>query len=259
MRNILAVFGKEFRSYFSSPTAYVIFTVFLVLTGYFFYALLSQFMVMSLRAMQYAQAYGQNMPLNVNDMLVRPLFANMSIVILFVLPMMTMRLFAEEKKMGTIELLITSPITNIQIILGKYLASVAVLAIMISLTFVHQLVLIIYGNPEVMPILASYLGMLLLGSSFLAFGLLISSFTDNQVVAGFTSFGVFMFLWVIGWAEGFAGPLLGKLVAFISVTNHFNDFGKGVIDTGHIVFYLSCIVLGLFLTERTLESWKWRQ
>ena len=180
-------------------------------------------------------------------------------MMLFVLPMMTMRLLAEEKKLGTIELLLTSPVTNLQIVLGKYLASLALLTIMIGLSFIHQFILLIYGNPELLPILAGYLGMLLMGASFLALGLLISSFTDSQVVAGFVSFGLFLLLWVIGWAENFAGPLLGKFFAFICFINHFTDFAKGVVDTKHIVFYLSAIFLGLFLTERTLESWKWRQ
>jgi ABC-2 type transport system permease protein len=259
MKNILAIFYKEFRSYFVSPIAYVIFCVFLILTGYFFYMFLTQFMFMCLKAMQYAQYYGESPVMNINEQVIRPLFGNISIIVLFVLPMMTMRLYAEEKKMGTIELLMTSPVTNTQAILGKYLASLALYAIMLGLTFSHQLILVLFGEPELAPILTGYLGLFLMGATFLAFGLLVSSFTDNQVVAGFVSFGLFLFLWVIGWAEKVAGPVFGKVVAFICVINHYQDFGKGVVDTKDVVFYLSCIFLALFLTERALEAQRWRQ
>jgi ABC-2 type transport system permease protein len=260
MRNILAIFGKEFRYYFVSPVAYVIFTLFLLLTGYFFYMFVSQFVLMCLQSMQWAQAYQQTPPpMNVNEMVVRPLFGNISIVVLFMLPMVTMRLFAEEKKMGTIELLLTSPVTNWQAVLGKYLAALVFFAAMVVLTGIHQVILVLYGRPEVAPILTAYLGLFLMGASFLAGGLLVSSLTDNQIVAGFVSFGLFLLWWVIGWAENFAGPVFGKFFAYLCVLNHYDDFAKGVIDTKDVVFYLSCIFLGLFLTERTLTAQRWRQ
>lgn len=260
MKNIISIFTKEFRYYFVSPVAYVILTMFLLLNGYFFFMFISSFMDMCMRYMQMAQYYQQAPPpMNVNEMVIRPLFGNMSIIILFMLPMMTMRLFAEEKKMGTIELLMTSPVTNWQAILGKYFAALTLFAVMMALSLVHLAILVIYGNPEIMPILTGYLGLFLMGASFLAFGLMISSFTDNQIVAGFVSFGLFLLLWVIGWAENFAGPVFGKVFSYLCVINHFEDFAKGVIDTKDLVFYFSCIFFGLFLTERTLEAQRWRQ
>jgi ABC-2 type transport system permease protein len=260
MRNILSIFTKEFRSYFVSPVAYVILTMFLLLNGYFFYMFISQFVLMCMQSMQWAQYYQQAPPpMNINEMVIRPMFGNMTIIVLFMLPMITMRLFAEEKKMGTMELLMTSPVTNWQAILGKYLAALTLFAIMIVLSGMDQFILVIYGNPEIMPILTGYLGLFLIGASFLAFGLLVSSFTDNQIVAVFVSFGLFLFLYVIGWAENYAGPVLGKFFSYVCFNTHFDDFTKGVIDTKDVVFYVSCIFLGLFLTERTLEAQRWRQ
>jgi ABC-2 type transport system permease protein len=260
MRNIFAIFNREFRYYFVSPVAYVIFTVFLLLTGYFFYMFVSQFVLMCMQSMQWAQMYQQSPPpMNVNEMVVRPLFSNISIVVLFMLPLVTMRLFAEEKKMGTLELLLTSPVSNWQAVLGKYAAALAFFAALLGLSFIHQVILLVYGAPELAPILTAYLGMFLMGACFLAYGLMVSSLTDNQIVAGFMSFALFLLLWVIGWAESFAGPVFGKFFAYLCVLNHYDDFAKGVIDTKDVVFYLSSIFFGLFLTERVLTAQRWRQ
>ena len=172
MRNIWTIARKEMSSYFHSPIAYIVLAVFSVIFGFFFYSILSMFVRQSLTAAQYAQMYGQAMPpLNVNEMVIRPLLRTVSFISLFLIPMITMRLFAEEKKTGTIELLMTSPLTDIQIILGKFLAALMLYASLLGLSFLYLLILFRYGNPDAKPLLAAYLGLLLLGSCLLAMGL----------------------------------------------------------------------------------------
>ncbi|MFQ6104811.1 MAG: ABC transporter permease subunit, partial [Candidatus Glassbacteria bacterium] len=176
MRNVWAIYRKEMRSYFVSPIAYIILAFFIAISGYFFYGLLVQFLEFSMRSMMQAQYYKMAPPkVNVNEMVIRPLFLNMSIIVLFFLPAITMRLFSEEKKSGTIELLLTSPVTQFQTIIGKFLAGVTLFASMILLTIPLIIVLFMYGNPEYGPVITGYLGLLLFGASFVAIGLLISS------------------------------------------------------------------------------------
>jgi len=259
MSNVLAMFQKEMRTYFTSPIAYAVMVVFLVVSGYFFYGILSSFIDFAMRAAFQAQYYRMPMPkLNVNEMAIRPLFQNLSVILIFMLPMITMRLFSEEKKSGTIELLYTSPITKVQTILGKYMAALALYVIMIILTMVHQVFFFAYGNPELGPVITAYLGVLLLGGAFLSIGLLISSLTENQIIAAVVGFGVFLLLWAIGWLSNFVGPTLGKILSYLSIFEHFDDFAKGVIDTKDLVFYLSFTFFGLYLTYRSLESSRWR-
>ncbi len=259
MSNVLAMFQKEMRTYFTSPIAYALGVVFLLISGYFFYGILSSFVDFAMRAAFQAQYYRMPVPtLNVNEMAIRPLFQNLSIILIFMLPMITMRLLSEEKRSGTIELLYTSPITKIQTILGKYLAALALYIIMILLTMAHLAFFFIYGNPEPGPVISAYLGVLLMGAAFLSIGLLISSLTENQIIAAVVGFGVFLLLWAIGWLSSFVAPGLGKILSYLSIFEHFDDFAKGVIDTRDIVFYLSFIFFGLYLTYRSLESSRWR-
>jgi ABC-2 type transport system permease protein len=200
----------------------------------------------------------QASPLNVNQQFVRPLLLNATVVLLFVLPMITMRTYAEEKRSGTIELLLTSPLTDLQIILGKFLGAMALYASMLLVTLLYVAVLFVYGNPEWKPIATAYLGLLLLGGCFISVGMLISSFTRNQIVAGMLTFGVFLLLWVIDWIGSFLGPSGEKIVTYLSITRHFEDFAKGVIDTAHLVYYVSFITFGLFLTAKSVDSERWR-
>lgn len=259
MRNIWAIFLREFRSYFLSPIAYVVTSIFLVITGYFFYTYLTGFLSYAVQSTMQAQSMRALPPrINVNMLLIQPLFHNFSVVTLFMLPMITMRLFAEEKKSGTIELLLTSPITSIQITLGKFFAGLALFLVMILPTSIYFLILILFGEPEIMPIFTGYLGLILLGAGFVAVGLLISSFTENQIVAGVVSFGFFLLLWVIGWLANYVDPSTGRILSYISLINHYDDFTKGILDTRHIVFYLSFMTFGLYLTYRSVESVRWR-
>jgi ABC-2 type transport system permease protein len=169
-----------------------------------------------------------------------------------------MRTYAEEKRSGTIELLLTSPVTDLQIIIGKFLGALGLYVAMLLVTMLYVGILFVYGNPEWRPLIAAYLGLLLMGGAFLSLGLLISSTTNNQIVAGIVSFVVFLLLWIIGWFAESAGPTVGDITRYLSITEHFDDFSKGIIDTKHVIYYLSLITFGLFLTSKSVDSERWR-
>jgi ABC-2 type transport system permease protein len=260
MTNILAIYRKEMRSYFISPIAYIILAFFTAIAGYFFYGLLVQFLEYSMRSMMQAQYYKMAPPpVNVNELVVRPLFLNMSIIVLFFLPAITMRLFSEEKKSGTIELLMTSPITQTQTIIGKFLAGCSLYAVMVFLTIPYIATLFLYGNPEYGPVLTGYLGMLLFGFSFVAIGLVISSLTENQIISAIATFGVLLLLWVIDWMAAYTGPTIGAFFSYISVIDHLEGFAKGIINSQDVVFYVSLTAFALFLTYSSMESLRWRE
>ncbi len=254
MRNIVAIAHKELKAYFSSPIAYIVLGFWALLYGYFFVAILQYFVRQS---MQMSQFQGPQ-ALNINQQLIRPLVQNVTILVLFLMPMVTMRTYAEEKRSGTIELLLTSPITDWQIILGKFLGAMSLYATMLAVTVIHLALLFIYGNPEWKPILTAYLGLLLLGGCFISVGLFISSLTKNQIVAGMVTFAVFLLLWVITWIGSFSGPTVDQLTQYLSIIDHLDDFGKGVLDTTHIIYYLSFITFGLFLTAKSVDTERWR-
>ncbi len=253
MSNILAIAHKEVKSYFSSPIAYIAIGLWALLYGYFFFAILSFFVRQSMQMNQFGPQ-----ALNLNQQLIRPLLQNVTILILFLMPMVTMRTYSEEKRSGTIELLLTSPVTDFQIVLGKFFGAMALYAVMLAVTLFHIGVLFIYGSPEWKPILTSYIGLLLLGGCFIAVGLFISSLTKNQIVAGMVTFAVFLLLWIITWIGSFSGPTVDKLTTYLSIIDHFDDFGKGVVDTTHLIYYLSFITFGLFLTAKSVDSERWR-
>lgn len=253
MRNVLAIAGKELRGYFASPIGYVIMGFFALLFGFFFYAYLDAFMRQSMQMMGFG---GGSMNVNMN--LVRPLFGNASVVLLFVIPMITMRTYSEEKRSGTIELLLTSPITDVQIILGKFLGAMGLYVGMLAVTLLYMAMLFWFGNPDWRPIAAGYLGLLLMGGGFIAVGLLISNLTRNQIVAGTATFGVFLLFWIISWLGEASGPRVQAVLTYLSITEHFDDFAKGVIDTTHLVYYFSFITFGLFLTAKSVDSDRWR-
>jgi ABC-2 type transport system permease protein len=169
-----------------------------------------------------------------------------------------MRTYAEEKRSGTIELLLTSPITDWQIILGKFVGAMLLYIVMLAVTLIHIGLLFVYGSPEWKPIATGYLGLLLMGGSFLSLGLFISSTTKNQIVASMATFGVFLMLWVINWIASFVGPTAQQVLSALSITEHFDDFAKGIIDTRHVVYYLSFIAFGLFITAKSVDSERWR-
>ncbi len=252
MRNVLTIAGKELRSYFTSPVGWVVMGFFALLFGYFFFAHLDFFVR---RSMQSAMGGG---PVNVNQDMIRGVFSNATIIILFLMPMVTMRTYAEEKRSGTIELLLTSPVTDIEIVLGKFFGAVGFFVALMGVTMLDMSLVFIFGNPEWKPVLTGYLGLLLMGATFISLGLFVSSTTKNQVVAGAATFVVLLLLWVISWVGSSFGPNTAAVLSYLSITEHFDDFGKGVIDTKHVLYYLSVTAFGLFLTVKSVDTERWR-
>jgi len=253
MTNILAIVRKEWRGYFASPVGYVVIGMYALVFGYFYTVYLSWFLRQSMQGPQMGGG-----PMNVNQQMIRGVFDNSMVIFLFVVPLITMRAYAEEKRSGTIELLMTSPITDFQIVMGKFLGAMSLYGAMLGITLIHIAVLFAYGNPEWKPILTGYLGLVLLGGCFVSVGLFFSSLTKNQIVAGMFTFVVLLLLWVISWIGNFSGPTVERLTSYLSLTSHVDDFLRGVIDTQHIVYYLSFITLGLFLTAKAVDSERWR-
>jgi len=254
LRNVAAIAGKELRGYYGSPVAWVLMGFYAVVFGFFFNMFLASFVNAAMRGGQ----FGAPPPMHVNTDMIRPLLGNASVLILFLLPMFTMRSYSEEKRSGTIELLLTSPITDTEITLGKFFGSVGLYGGLLLVTLIPMAILFGLGTPEWKPVAAGYVGLLLLGSAFIALGLFVSSTTSNQVVAGGVTFVVALMFWIINWAADNAGPTIGPVLNYLSVTQHFDDFSKGVLDTKHLVFYLSFITFGLFLTLKSVDSERWR-
>jgi gliding motility-associated transport system permease protein len=254
MRNVLIICHKELHSYFTSPIAYLLLTMFALIFGFFFWNSLGYFVLMGMES----QMRGQMMPMNLNEMIIRPLLANVGVIGLFFIPMITMRLFAEEKRSGTIELLATSPIRDIEVILGKWLAAVSLYACMLLVAALNFAFLFKYGKPDWKPLLIGYLGLMLLAGALLAIGTFISTLTKNQIIAGAATFGVCLLLWVLGWVSGYENATWAKVLAYMSVITHFESFAKGVIDSKDAIFYVTVIFLGLFFTARSMESLRWR-
>ena len=252
MNNILAIAHKELKSYFSTPIAYIVIGFFALLFGYFFYAMLVIFNQQSL------QFGGQGGNVDINQQLIRPLFLNASVILLFVLPLITMRTYSEEKRSGTIELLLTSPVTDVEIIIGKFLGAMALYAAMLAVTVIHVGLLFSYGNPEWKVVVTGYIGLLLMGGCFISVGLLISSMTKNQIVSGMVTFAVFLLLWVINWIASFTGPTTQSVLNYLSITDHFDDFTRGSLDTKHLIYYFSVMSFGLFLTTRSVDTERWK-
>jgi len=254
MRNVIVIFKKEMKSYFASPIAYLLLTIFAVIFGFFFYSATRFFVLQGMQM----QMTGRGMPMDVNEYVIRPLLTNASVIGLFLIPMITMRLYAEEKRSGTIELLMTSPVRDLEIVLGKWLAALVLYAAILGISGINMGILFAFGRPDWKPILVGFLGLLLQGGCLLAIGIFISTMTRNQIIAGGATFAVCLMLWVLDWVSAYDQSAWGKIVSYLSVVTHFEPFAKGVIDSKDVVFYLSMIFFGLFLTTRSVESLRWR-
>jgi ABC-2 type transport system permease protein len=255
MSNVLAIAHKEIKGYFASPIAYIVIGFSAFLFGYFYVVLLLNFERMSLQA---GSGFGGPEAVNVNQMLIGPLFMNVSVILLFTLPLLTMRTYSEEKRSGTIELLLTSPLTDLQIVLGKFFGALVLYAAMLAVTLVHVAFLFLFGEPEWRPVVTGYLGLLLMGGTLLSLGLFVSSTTKNQIVAGVVTFALTLLLWISNWIASFVGPSMQGFLNYLAITEHLNDFTLGVVDTKHIVYYLSFIAFNLFLTVRSVDTDRWR-
>ena len=235
MRNTLAIAGKEFKTYLASPMAYVVTGIFLAATGFFFGTSPSTYAETSLTGF---------------------LQAGVILVLLFG-PLLTMRLFAEERKLGTIELLLTAPIRDSEVVLGKFLGAVAIMTGMLVLTLYYPLLLRIFGDPDIGPMFAGYLGLLLVGYTALAIGLFASSVTTNQIVAAVVSIGILLALYFVGYAATLLPKAIGDAIGYFSFSHYFPDFMSGIIDTRGIIYYLSIMALFIFLAVRSLENSRW--
>jgi ABC-2 type transport system permease protein len=261
MKNIFAIAERDLKAYFTSPIAYVVLTIFLFLMGMFFYlAVTSLSQSASMRALQSAQTGQPPDPIDMPGEVMRNLLQVMVSIMLFMLPLITMALFSEEKKRGTIELLLTAPVTDIQVVLGKFLAASLFYVILLASTLVELGVLYMYSHPALGPILTGYIGVLLYGLSFVALGMFISTLTENQIIAAILTFAMTLLLWLLDGISKSAGVsgTLGAILSYLSVFQHLEDFMSGVIGTSHIIFYLSLTLVGLFLTYRSLDSLRWR-
>lgn len=252
--NTLTIARKELNSYFRSPIAYGVMAFFALIAGYFFYASVLYFVQRGIES----SMMGQAMPMDMNEFVIRPFFSNVGVIALFLIPMITMRLFAEEKRTGTIELLLTSPLHDMETILGKFLGAMALYTGMLIISGLSLSLLFAYGRPDWKPIVVGYLGLLLQGGALLAIGTFISNCTKNQIVAGVAGFAVCLMLWILNWVSEFDASTPYKVLSYIAVTSHFDSFSKGVIDSRDVVYYLSVIFIGLFLTARSMESIRWR-
>ncbi|HET9406509.1 MAG TPA: ABC transporter permease [Candidatus Sulfotelmatobacter sp.] len=254
MRNVWIICRKELGSYFVSPIAYVLVVLFSFVFGFFFWLFLQRFVYVGLEM----QMRGQMFPMNLNEELIRPLLSNTSVMSLFFIPMITMRLFAEEKRTGTIELLATSPIRDSEVIIGKWLAAFVLYFCMLLFGALNLLFVFKYGNPDWKPLLIGYLGLLLQAGALLAIGTFISTLTKNQIIAGAVTFAVCLVLWVIEWPSEFETAIWARTLSYMSIVKHFESFAKGVVDSKDAVFYVAVIFLGLFFTARSMESLRWR-
>ncbi|HYM10423.1 MAG TPA: ABC transporter permease subunit [Bryobacterales bacterium] len=255
MKSIWVLARRELSSYFSSPIAYIVLAMFAIIFGYFFYSATAIFVQYSIQAMMNRGMAG---PMNLNEFIIRPLLMNVSVIILFLLPMVTMRLFAEEKRSGTIELLLTSPLRDVEIILGKWLAAMLLYVCLLVISALDILILFRYGQPDWKALLVGYLGLILMGAAFMGLGAFISTLTKNQIIAASLTFGLFLLLWVLDWVTSYSQGTVGKVVSYLSITTHFENFAKGVLDLKDAIYYLSVIFIGLFLTLRSMESLRWR-
>jgi ABC-2 type transport system permease protein len=252
MKNALLIANKELKSYFASPIAYLLMAAFGLIFGFAFYVASRDFMQMGI------QAQMQQQPMSVNDQIIRPLLGFASTIALFLVPMISMRLFAEEKRQGTIELLLTSPITDNEIIVGKWLGAIFLYACVLGMSALNVAMLFAWGKPDWKPVLIAYLGLLLQGGCLLAIGGFISSTTKNQIIAGGVTFFVCLLLWLLSWFTAYSTGPVSQVVAYLSIVTHFDNFAKGLLSLKDCIFYFSMIFFALFLTSRSMESLRWR-
>jgi ABC-2 type transport system permease protein len=234
--NIWAIAQRELRSYFVSPVAYVVMALFLLISGFLFSLILGVS----------------------SDASMRPLFGNFAVIFLFIVPALTMRLLAEEQRTGTLELLLTAPVRDWELVLGKYLGVLLLLLIMLAITLIYPAILMLAGNPDRGPIAAGYLGVILQGAAFLAIGLLASSLTQNQIIAALLAFVILLILWLSDALGNFTQGRIGDFFRYVSITKHFDEFPRGVIDSKDIIYFLTITAACLFFTVQSVTARRWR-
>ena len=261
MKGIIAVYRREMGSYFVSPIAYIVIGLFLVVCGLFNYLILTSLIEQSVTAQMRSMQFGAPPAMDVPGLAIQNFMGVVSSIILFLLPMLTIGIYAEERKRGTMELLMTSPLTEFQIVLGKYFAALTLFVVMLAPTLIYQIIMSRYAEPGIpwAVLWSGYLGLLLLGGVLVALGTFISSLTESQIIAGVATFAVFLLLWVLDFGVKDSSSTWSDIVQYLSILRHYNDFSRGVIDTANVIFYLSLAAVGIFLTQRSLDSMRWRR
>jgi ABC-2 type transport system permease protein len=254
MKNALIICRKELRSYFVSPVAYILLGLYAVIMGFLFWFFLGRFVFEGMEM----QMRGQMFPMSLNEYVVRPILSNVSVIGLFLIPLITMRLFAEEKRTGTIELLVTSPVRDFDIVFGKWMAGFGFYICMLLLGALNFIFLFKYGNPDWKPMLVQYLGLFLQAGAMVALGTFISTLTKNQIVAAALTFAACLMLLLFGWLTAFETTTWANVLSYLSIFTHMESFERGVIDSKDAIYYVTVIFLGLFFTARSMESLRWR-
>ena len=237
IRNLMAVTRRETKAYFTMPSAYVVGAMFLILTGVFFVFDIDQ---------PFAEAG------------VRGLIDWASFFLIFLAPLLTMRLLAEEQKLGTLELLLTSPVREWEVVLGKYIASLIMLLAILAVTSYYVILMYIFGTPDSGPVLSAYLGLILYGAAALSIGLLGSSLSSNQIVAAVVGTAVLLFFSFINRVSAVIEGAPASFLDALSMESRLADFTRGIIDTSHVIYFLSLIAIFVFITIRALETRRWR-
>ncbi|UCD56150.1 MAG: ABC transporter permease subunit, partial [Candidatus Hydrogenedentota bacterium] len=245
MRNILTLTRKELRSYFQSPIAYVVIAMFLVVSGIIFSLRFSLFYHESLEISRNPYLM-QQYELNVTEHVLQPMFFTLNFLSLLMIPMLTMRTFAEDKKTGTIELLLTYPVRDVEVAISKYLACVAVYACMVGLTLHYPLLTAKVADPEAKSVAMGYVGLLLSGAAFVSLGIFVSSLTENQIIAVAVSYGLLLLFWLFGAAENLVSQPYNTVLTDLSLFDHMEDFARGVLDTHDLVYYVNFSALFMF-------------
>jgi ABC-2 type transport system permease protein len=260
MRSFYAIYRKEMGHYFVSPIAYVVIAAFVLITAVLFSVDLNYEMTQAMRQQMQGMQYGMPTNVDVPSAVLREFFGLFSTLVLFLAPMMTMGVFADERKRGTMELLMTSPISETQIVLGKFFASLTLFAIMLAPTLVYVIFLFAHSDPAPpWKILAGgYAGILLLGGSLLALGSFVSSLTENQIIAAVLTFLAILLIWLLNIGQSLSG-WVGSTLSYLSLISHYEDFTRGIVDTSSLIYYFSFMALFIFLTVRSVDSMRWRR
>lgn len=257
MRNVLTIARREILSFFISPVAYFVITGFLLLAGYFFFNFLGIYNEVLRRYSMMPYRDSMNVP-NLNQWVVEGFYQTLLVILVFFVPLLTMRTIAEEKKRGTFELLVTSPLSVKEIVLGKFLGVALVIVLMMTCTFGFPLLLYVFGNPEFWPVVSGLGAVILCSLAFASIGMAVSSFTENQIVAGVSSMVVLLLLYVIHAPAESIGGSIGEVLNYLSPTLQVRDLVRGVVSLKSVTYFFSLIIFGLFLSERALEAYRWR-
>jgi ABC-2 type transport system permease protein len=254
MRNVWVICRKELRSYFASPIAYAVMALFALIFGFVFYLATRDLLNYSFQA----QMMRGPQSINVNEQLIRPVLGFAGTVALFLIPLISMRLVAEEKRTGTIELLLTSPIQDVSIIVGKWLGAMLLYLCVLGMAALNIAMVFAWGKPDWKPVLVAFLGLILQGGCLLAIGMFVSTLTSSQVVAGGATFFLSLLLWMLSWSTSYETSTASKVLNYLSIVTHMENFSKGVLDLKDVVFYLTFAFFAIFLSLRQMESLRWR-